>query len=100
MLEEENIIMTVNEETRLERDSMGEMRVPIHAYYGASTQRAVLNFPISDLRFPRAFIRAIGQIKQAAAQTNADLGTIDATVAAAIVQAAQEVIDGKLDDHF
>lgn len=92
--------MTVNEETRLERDSMGEMRVPIHAYYGASTQRAVLNFPISDLRFPRAFIRAIGQIKQAAAQTNADLGTIDATVAAAIVQAAQEVIDGKLDDHF
>jgi len=92
--------MTVNEETRIERDSMGEMRVPIHAYYGASTHRAVLNFPISDLRFPRAFIRAIGQIKQAAAQTNADLGTVDATVAAAIVQAAQEVIDGKLDSHF
>ena len=88
------------EETRIERDSMGEMRVPIHAYYGASTQRAVLNFPISDLRFPRAFIRALGQIKQSAAQANASLGTIDAHVADAIIQAAQEVIDGKLDEHF
>src|SRR4051794_752979 len=90
---------TVNE-TRIERDSMGEMRVPINAYYGASTQRAVLNFPISDLRFPREFIRALGQIKQAAARTNAELGTIDPQIANAIVQAAQEVIEGKLDDHF
>ncbi|WP_376795610.1 class II fumarate hydratase [Thermogemmatispora sp.] len=88
------------EETRIERDSMGEMRVPANAYYGASTQRAVLNFPISDLRFPRAFIRALGQIKQAAAQTNAELGLLDERLAAAIVQAAQEVIDGKLDEHF
>ena len=88
------------EETRLERDSMGEMRVPANAYYGASTQRAVLNFPIGDLRFPRAFIRALGQIKQAAAQVNTELGTVDPQVADAIVRAAQEVIDGKLDEHF
>jgi fumarate hydratase, class II len=88
------------EEARIERDSMGEMRVPIDAYYGASTQRAVLNFPISDLRFPRAFIRALGQIKQSAALVNAGLGTIDRSMTDAIVQAAQEVIDGKLDEHF
>jgi fumarate hydratase, class II len=88
------------EETRVERDSMGEMRVPIDAYYGASTQRAVLNFPISDLRFPRQFIRALGQIKQAAAKANEALGLLDPQVAEAIVRAAQEVIDGKLDTHF
>src|SRR6266571_4079158 len=79
---------------------MGEMQVPADAYYGASTQRAVLNFPISDLRFPRQFIRALGQIKQAAARTNAALGTIDPQIAEAIVQAAQEVIDGRFDSHF
>ncbi|WP_236600390.1 aspartate ammonia-lyase [Ktedonobacter sp. SOSP1-85] len=90
----------MTQETRIERDSMGEMQVPIDAYYGASTQRAVLNFPISSLRFPRAFIRALGQIKQAAAQTNEELGTVDGTIAEAIVKAAQEVIDGKLDAHF
>jgi fumarate hydratase class II len=89
-----------SEKTRVERDSMGEMQVPIDAYYGASTQRAVLNFPIGDLRFHRAFIRALGQIKQAAAKVNATLGTVDAHIADAIVQAAQEVIDGKLDEHF
>jgi len=88
------------EETRVERDSMGEMRVPVNAYYGASTQRAMLNFPISDLRFPRAFIRALGQIKQAAAKVNASMGLIDVHSADAIVQAAQEVIDGKHDDQF
>ena len=87
-------------ETRIERDSMGEMQVPANAYWGASTQRAVLNFPISDLRFPRQFIRALGQIKQAAAQVNESLGTVDPQIAEAIVQAAQEVIDGKLDSHF
>ncbi len=92
--------MQQTEKTRIERDSMGEMQVPINAYYGASTQRAVLNFPISDLRFPRQFIRAIGQIKQAAAQTNKALGTVDPQIAEAIVRAAQEVIDGKLDSHF
>src|SRR5438477_7581441 len=92
--------MSKTGETRIERDSMGEMQVPVDAYYGASTQRAVLNFPISDLRFPRAFIRALGQIKQSAAQANASLGTIDTHIADAIIQAAQEVIDGKLDEHF
>lgn len=92
--------MTMTQETRIERDSMGEMQVPIDAYYGASTQRAVLNFPISSLRFPRAFIRALGQIKQAAAQTNEELGAVDGSIAEAIVKAAQEVIDGKLDAHF
>lgn len=88
------------EETRLERDSMGEMQVPAQAYYGASTQRAVLNFPISDLRFPRQFIQALGQIKQMAAVVNSSMGHLDSHIAAAIEQAAQEVIDGKLDEHF
>jgi fumarate hydratase class II len=95
-----SLTMTTTEQTRVERDSMGEMRVPIDAYYGASTQRAVLNFPISDLRFPRQFIRALGQIKQAAARTNEELGLLDAQKAEAIIRAAQEVIDGKLDQHF
>ncbi|GLV58171.1 fumarate hydratase class II [Dictyobacter sp. S3.2.2.5] len=88
------------QDTRIERDSMGEMQVPVHAYYGASTQRAVLNFPISDLRFSREFIRALGQIKQSAAWVNRELGHVDAQIADAIIQASQEVIDGKLDDHF
>jgi fumarate hydratase, class II len=92
--------MSNPKETRTERDSMGEMQVPASAYYGASTQRAVLNFPISDLRFPRQFIRALGQIKQAAARTNEALGTVDPQVADAIVSASQEVIDGKLDNNF
>src|SRR5437764_3464416 len=92
--------MSSKEETRVERDSMGEMQVPANAYYGASTQRAVLNFPISDLRFPRQFIRALGQIKQAAAQVNESLGLVEPQIAEAIVRAAQEVIDGKLDNHF
>src|SRR2546429_2118185 len=92
--------MSNTEETRSERDSMGEMQVPVDAYYGASTQRAVLNFPISDLRFPRQFIRALGQIKQAAAQVDETIGNIDPKIAGAIIRAAQEVIDGKLDNHF
>src|SRR5438105_8424083 len=92
--------MDSTQETRIERDSMGEMLVPANAYYGASTQRAILNFPISDLRFPRQFIRALGQIKQAAAEANMSLGTLDRQIAEAIERAAQEVIDGKLDSHF
>src|SRR2546423_8908306 len=92
--------MSKTGETRIERDSMGEMQVPVDAYYGASTQRAVLNFPISELRFPRQFIRALGQIKQAAAQVNERLVTIDPQIAGAIIRAAQEGIDGKLDEHF
>ncbi len=85
---------------RSERDSMGEFQVPADAYYGANTMRAVLNFPISDLRFPRSFICALGQIKQAAAQVNAELGLLDETLADAIERSAQEVMDGKLDDQF
>src|SRR5438309_5819212 len=88
------------ERTRLEKDSMGEMAVPKDALYGASTQRAVLNFPISGYRFPRPFIRALGLIKWAAAQANHDLGLLDAHRSALIVQAAEEVIEGKLDEHF
>jgi fumarate hydratase class II len=86
--------------TRVEKDSMGEMSVPASALYGASTQRAVLNFPISGYRFPRPFIRALGLIKWAAAQANADLGLLDSHRSAFIVQAAEEVVEGKLDEHF
>ena len=85
---------------RIERDSMGEMEVPADALYGASTMRAVLNFPISDLRFPRTFIRALGLVKQAAAKTNMALGLLDQKIGDAVVEAAQEVIDGKHDHHF
>lgn len=86
--------------TRIERDSMGEMQVPADALYGASTMRAVLNFPISDLRFPRQFIRALGLIKLAAAGVNMDLGVLDPAVGEAIIRAAQEVAEGKHDGHF
>src|SRR5216684_8782112 len=85
---------------RIEKDSMGEMRVPRDAYYGAQTQRAVENFPISPLRFPRSFIRAIGMIKRSAAQVNQDLGLLDEKTAGAIKKAAQEVVDGRWDDQF
>src|SRR6266536_2038908 len=84
----------------MERDSMGEMEVPGDAYYGASTQRAVLNCPISGQPFPRRFIRALGLVKRAAAQTNRELGLLPRRRARAIAAAAQEVIDGKPDDQF
>src|SRR2546428_9570109 len=86
--------------TRMEKDSMGEIALPASALYGASTQRAVLNFPISGYRFSRPFIRALGLVKWAAAQANHDLGLLDAERAALIVQAAEEVVEGKLDEHF
>jgi fumarate hydratase class II len=86
--------------TRVERDSMGEMSVPESALWGASTQRALLNFPISGYRFSRPFIRALGLIKWAAAQANHDLGLLDAHRSELIVLSAEEVIDGKLDEHF
>ena len=85
---------------RIEGDSMGEMRVPVEAYYGAQTARAVENFPISDLRFPRRFIRALGLIKQCAAMTNLELGLLPDRLSGAIQQAAQEVVAGKLDRQF
>ena len=92
--------MTTKGKTRTERDSMGPMEVPVDAYYGASTMRAVLNFPISDLRFPRPFIRALGLIKLASARANMDLALLDRRLGEAIVQAAQEVADGALDAEF
>jgi fumarate hydratase, class II len=86
--------------TRIEKDSMGEMEVPEHALHGASTQRAVLNFPISGHRFSRPFIRALGLIKWGAAQANHDLDLLDAHRCALIVQAAEEVTEGKHDGEF
>src|SRR5688572_23648789 len=85
---------------RIESDSMGEVSVPSHALYGAQTQRAADNFPISNLRFSREFIRALGLIKFCSARTNMELGLLDKKLGQAIVDAAQEVVDGKLDDHF
>ena len=87
-------------EFRTEKDSLGEMQVPVDALWGAQTQRAVENFPISNLRFPRSFIAALGMIKKAAAQTNNDLGLLDKDTMKAIVESADEVIAGTLDDHF
>lgn len=87
-------------QTRTESDSMGPMQVPNWALWGAQTQRAVENFPISGYRFDRRFIRAMGLIKQAAAEVNRDLDRLDEARTRWIVAAAQEVIDGKLDDHF
>lgn len=85
---------------RTERDSMGEVRVPQEALYGAQTQRAVENFPISGLRFPRRFIQALGAIKLEAAVVNCELGLLDERIKDAIVRAAEEVVEGKLDEHF
>jgi len=85
---------------RTERDSMGEMKVPEDALYGASTQRAVENFPISGRPLPRPFLRACGLIKEACAKANADLGELDAGVADAIRKAAMEVAEGEHDRHF
>src|SRR5207245_7406709 len=83
--------------TRVERDSMGEVRVPEDAFYGASTERARQNFPISGLRLPRRFIRALAQIKGAAALVNAELGLLETRLANPIQQAAEEVEEGKFD---
>ena len=88
------------QEYRIERDSLGEVRVPKDALYAAQTQRAVDNFPISPLCFPRQFIRAIGLIKGAAAAVNLDLAQMDAQMAAAIQSACAEVADGAHDAHF
>ncbi|HTC51553.1 MAG TPA: class II fumarate hydratase [Steroidobacteraceae bacterium] len=85
---------------RTERDSMGELQVPADALWGAQTQRAVQNFPISGRPLPRAFIRALGVIKQAAALANAKLGLLEETVAQAIAACAAEVADGRHDAHF
>lgn len=90
----------MDQKYRIEQDSMGEFEVPVDAYYGANTMRAIVNFPISDLRFSRSFVRAMAVIKKAAAETNAELGLLDADIARVIVLAADDVISGKLDDQF
>lgn len=85
---------------RVERDSMGELNVPVDALYAAQTQRAVENFPVSGLRMPHAFIRAVALIKCAAAEVNQDLGLLDAQLAVAIQGAAEEIIEGRHQDAF
>jgi len=87
-------------EYRIEKDSMGDVKVPKDAYYGAQTQRAVDNFPVSDIRFSREFIKALGMVKKNAAKVNAELGELDEGITDAIQKAAQEVSDGKFDDDF
>jgi fumarate hydratase, class II len=87
-------------EFRVEKDSLGEVQVPKDALYAAQTQRAVDNFPISGQRFGRRFIEAMGLIKRAAAETNKELGNLDAEIADAIAEAATEVAAGKWDDEF
>ena len=96
----EVIAVAAEQTVRIERDSMGPVEVPEDAYYGASTRRAQLNFPISDLRFPRSFIRALALIKLAAARANMDLGLLEGHTGAAIVEAAQEVAQGRFDGQF
>jgi fumarate hydratase class II len=90
----------VAEDHRIEKDSLGEVRVPKSAMYGAQTQRAFENFPISGQRFSRRFIQALGLIKAAAAETNKELGHLSARVADAIARAAREVAEGKFDEQF
>ena len=85
---------------RTERDSMGEVQVPRDALFGAQTRRALENFPISELRFPRRFVQALGAIKLEAANVNHELGGLDEGIRDAIVQAAEEVVEGELDNQF
>jgi len=92
--------MGLDETMRTERDSMGDMAVPDDALYGASTQRAVENFPISGHRLPAAFLRSLGLVKAACAQANAELGRLDTSKADLIRQAAGEIADGQWLDHF
>lgn len=90
----------MNTDYRVEVDALGEVRVPAGAYYGAQTARALECFPVSRLRFPRQFIRAMGLIKKHAARTNENLGLLPPRISQAIQQAAQEVIEGRWDDQF
>ncbi|MFB6108876.1 MAG: class II fumarate hydratase [Haloplanus sp.] len=92
--------MSDDSDFRTERDSLGEMQVPADAYWGAQTQRAVENFPISGIAFGRRFVRALGVVKKSAARANRDLGLVDEAVADAVVAAADEVIAGTHDDQF
>jgi fumarate hydratase class II len=85
---------------RIETDSMGEVKVPVNKYYGAQTARSLMNFKIGGEKFPREIIRALGILKKAAALTNKDLGILPAEKADLVVKAADEVMEGKLDEHF
>lgn len=87
-------------EVRIEADTMGELEVPADKYYGCQTARSLINFDIGDDLMPRGVIRAFGILKQAAAKVNSDLGQLDGKVAKLIISAAEEVINGELDDHF
>src|SRR3954466_1163738 len=86
--------------TRIERDPLGELRVPAEAYYGVQTQRAVENFPISGLKAPAPLVTATVLVKQACARANGSLGRLDAAIADAIVRAADEILHGQLRDQF
>ncbi len=92
--------MTAPTEHRTVSDSMGSLTVPANVLWGAQTQRALENFPVSGIRFPRPFIRALGLIKSAAATVMMSRGMVDESIARAIIQAAGEVAAGDLDDHF
>src|SRR5260370_3091232 len=92
--------MVTIEEYRVESDTMGEVKVPNAAYYGAQTQRAVENFPISGIRLPKDFIRAMALIKLAAAKANMQLGLLKPKKAEALVSAAKELMDGSLYEQF
>ena len=92
--------MATEQTARIERDSMGPMEVPEDAYYGASTRRAELNFPISVLRFPGSFIRSLALVKLASARVNMGLGLLEGHIANAITEAAQEVVQGQHDNQF
>src|SRR3989338_6724887 len=85
---------------RIETDSMGEIKVPTDKYYGAQTARSLVHFKIGTEHFQPVLIRALGIVKKAAAQTNMELGLLPKEKATLIVRAADEVIDGKLNDHF
>src|ERR687883_884237 len=89
-----------NTNTRIETDSMGEIEVPTDKYYGAQTQRSLIHFNIGFDTMPREMIRALGILKKAAALVNEDLGKLPSDKARLIAQAADEVIEGKLDEHF
>jgi len=91
---------TSNQETRVESDSMGEVRIPESAIYGPQTQRAINNFPISGLIMPREFIRALGLIKSAAAYVNEDLNLLSSDMAQSIQRAADAVAKGDVDSQF
>src|SRR5690625_1545163 len=92
--------MASSKKTRIESDSFGEIEVPADRYWGAQTQRSIRNFPIGWERMPTAVTRALGVVKKAAAEANAEQGRLDPQLAETIARAADEVIEGKLDDHF